>query len=139
MSHQGTYRQALITPNPASQHTSRPYSSAAATPSGSLRQLLGDETAYLSFRDQELSNDIWLVEFRRRKVVVHAFLWVVPGHCLRAGIMESRNFFCLTLYPGEISHSDSANRELSNDVLPVVVRRIKVAPHTSSHLTPIEA
>ena len=53
------------------------------------------ETAYLSFRDRELSNDIPLVEFRRRKVVVHTFLWVVPGHCLRAGFMESRNFFVL--------------------------------------------
>ena len=53
------------------------------------------ETAYLSFRDRELSNDVWLVEFRRRKVVVHTFLWVVPGHCLRAGFMESRDFFVL--------------------------------------------
>ena len=53
------------------------------------------ETAYLSFRDRGLSNDIPLVEFRRRKVVVHTFLWVVPGHCLCAGFMESRNFFVL--------------------------------------------
>ena len=53
------------------------------------------ETAYLSFRDRELSNDVRFVEFRRRKVVVHTFLWVVPGHCLRAGYMESRNFFVL--------------------------------------------
>ena len=53
------------------------------------------ETACLSFRDRELSNDVRLVEFRRRKVVVHSFLWVVPGHCLRAGFMESRNFFVL--------------------------------------------
>ena len=53
------------------------------------------ETAYLSFRDRELSNDVPLVEFRRRKVVVHTFLWVVLGHCLRAGFMESRNFFVL--------------------------------------------
>ena len=53
------------------------------------------ETAYLSFRDRELSNDVRLVEFRRRKLVLHTFLWVVPGHCLRAGFMESRNFFVL--------------------------------------------
>ena len=97
------------------------------------------ETAYLSFRNRELSNDVRLVEFRRRKVVVHTFLWVVPGHCLRAGFMESRNFFCLTSYPGEISHSNSTNRELSNDVLVVVVRRRKVALHTGSRLMPIEA
>ena len=53
------------------------------------------ETAYLSFRDRELSNDEPLVEFRRRKVVVHTFLWVVPGHCLCARFLESRNFFVL--------------------------------------------
>ena len=34
------------------------------------------ETAYLSFRDRELSNDVQLVQLRRRKVVVHTFLWV---------------------------------------------------------------
>ena len=28
-------------------------------------------------------------------MVGHTFLWVVPGHCLRAGFMESRNFFVL--------------------------------------------
>ena len=28
-------------------------------------------------------------------MVVHTFLWVVPGHCLRAGFMESRNFLVL--------------------------------------------
>ena len=38
-----------------------------------------------------------------------------------------------------MSHSNSANRELSNDVLVVVVRRRKVALFTSSHLTPIES
>ena len=53
------------------------------------------ETAYLSFRDRELSNDVPLVEFRRRKVVVHTFLWVAPCHSLRAGFMESHNFFVL--------------------------------------------
>ena len=51
------------------------------------------ETAHLSFRDWELSNDVWLVQLRRRKVVVYSFLWVVTGHCLRAGIIESHNFF----------------------------------------------
>ena len=53
------------------------------------------ETAYLSFQDRDLSNDAPLVEFRPRKVVVHTVLWVVPGHCLRAGFMESRNFLVL--------------------------------------------
>ena len=28
-------------------------------------------------------------------MVVHTFLWVVSGNCLRAGFMESRNFFVL--------------------------------------------
>ena len=28
-------------------------------------------------------------------MVVHTFLWVVPGHCLRAGFMERRKFFVL--------------------------------------------
>ena len=51
------------------------------------------ETAYLSFRDQELSNEIPLVQLRRRKVIVHTLLLVVPGHCLRAGFMESHYFF----------------------------------------------
>ena len=47
--------------------------------------------------------------------------------------------FCLRSYPGEISHSNSPNRELSKDILDVVVRRRKVALHTSSHLPPTEA
>ena len=38
------------------------------------------ETAYLSFRDQDLSNGVRLVEFRRRKVVVHTFCgWSQAG------------------------------------------------------------
>ena len=41
--------------------------------------------------------------------------------------------FCLRSYPGEISHSNSPDRELSNDLSDVVVRRRKVALHTSSH------
>ena len=58
---------------------------------------------------------------------------------VRTGIIESRNFFCLRSYPGEISHSNSPNRELSNDISDLVVRRRKVALHTISHLTPTEA
>ena len=42
-------------------------------------------------------------------------------------------------YPGEILHSNSPNRQLSNDLTDVVMRRRKVALHTSSHLTPTEA
>ena len=58
---------------------------------------------------------------------------------LRVGIIESHNFFCLRSYPGEIAHPNSAYRELSTDVLVLVVRRRKVALHTISHLTPTEA
>ena len=57
---------------------------------------------------------------------------------LSAGIIESHNF-CLTSYAGEISHSNLANRELSNELSLLEMRRRKVALHTSSHLTPIEA
>ena len=35
--------------------------------------------AYLSVRDQELSNDVQLVQVRPRKVVVHTFSGVVPS------------------------------------------------------------
>ena len=58
---------------------------------------------------------------------------------LCTGTIESHNFFCLRSYPGEISYSNSPNRGLSNDISDVVVRRRKVALHTSSHLTPTEA
>ena len=58
---------------------------------------------------------------------------------LRAGTIKSHYFFCLRIYPGQISHSNSPNRELSNDLSDVVVRQRKVALHTSSHLTPTEA
>ena len=34
---------------------------------------------------------------------------------VRAGTIESHNFFCLRSYPGEVSHSNSPNPELSND------------------------
>ena len=47
--------------------------------------------------------------------------------------------FCLRSYPGEISHSNLAKQELSNDVSLLEVLPRKVALHTSSHLTPIEA
>ena len=47
--------------------------------------------------------------------------------------------FCLRSYPCEIAHSNSANRELSNDVLLLEMLPRKVALHTSSHHTPIEA
>ena len=53
---------------------------------------------------------------------------------LSAGIIESHNFFCLTSYPGEISHLNSANRELSKYVSDAVVRRRKVALPTSHTL-----
>ena len=66
-------------------------------------------------------------------------LWVVAGHCLRAGIIEINIVFCLTSYPGEISHSNSANRELSNGLSVVELRRREIALHTGSHLMPIEA
>ena len=58
---------------------------------------------------------------------------------LRTGIIESHNFFCLRSYPGEISHPNSPNRELSIDVSVLVLRRKKVALQTISHLTPTEA
>ena len=49
--------------------------------------------------------------------------------------------FFLTFYPSEISHSNLAKRELSNDndVLLLEVLPRKAALHTSSHLMPIEA
>ena len=54
-------------------------------------------------------------------------------------LSKAITFFCLRFYPGEISYSNSPNWELSNDFSDVVVRRRKVALHTSSHLTPTEA
>ena len=64
--------------------------------------------------------------------MVHTFLWVVAGHCLHAGIIESHNFLA---YVVSISHSNSANREISIDVSVVELCRREVALHTSSHLT----
>ena len=48
-------------------------------------------------------------------------------------------FFSLMSYPAEISHSNLPNRELSNDLSDVVVRRRKVALHTISQLKRGEA
>ena len=64
-----------------------------------------------------------------------------PGYLdrLRVGIIESHNFFCLRSYPGEVSHLNSANPELSIDVSVLVLRGRKVALYTSSYLKPIEA
>ena len=99
-------------------------------------------TAYWSFRDRELSSNVWLVQVRRRKVVVHTF-WGGPkpgcSDAIRIGTIKSHNFFCLRSYAGEISHPNSPNRQLSNNLSDVVVRRIKVAVHTILHLTPTEA
>ena len=99
------------------------------------------ETAYFSFLDQELSNDVCLVQVRRRKVAVHTFLgWSQAGLLIQRSCRNYQKplLFCLRSYPGEIVHSNSAYRELYNDVLDVVVRRRKVALHTCSHLTPTE-
>ena len=85
-------------------------------------------------------NDVRPVQVRRWKVAVRTFL-PKPGCSDRvgAGIIKSHNFFCLRSFPDEISHSNSPNREVSNDVSDVVVRRRKVALHIISHLTPTEA
>ena len=100
------------------------------------------ETAYLSARDGELLNAVWLVKFRRRKVAVHTFWGVVPKRVAQTDLVQEllkAITFCLRYYPGEISHSNSAHRELSNDISDFVVRRRKDALHTISHLTPTEA
>ena len=41
------------------------------------------ETAYLRFQDRELSNDVWLVEVRRRKLLVHSFLGLTQPRLIR--------------------------------------------------------
>ena len=44
---------------------------------------------------------------------------------LRVGTIKSHNFICLRSYPGEISHSNSPNRQLSNELsyfTPVLTR-----------------
>ena len=101
------------------------------------------ETAYFSVRDGRLSYAVRLVEFWPRKVAVHTFLgWSQAGMYAQTAFapeLSNAITLCLRSYPGEISHSNSPNRELSNDLSDVVVRRRKVALHTSSHLAPTEA
>ena len=41
------------------------------------------ETAYLSFRDQELSNDVQLVQMQPRKVVIHTFFGLSEPRLIR--------------------------------------------------------
>ena len=56
------------------------------------------ETAYFSFRDRELSNDVRFDELRRRKVVVHTFLgWSQAGRLRQRSCQsyQSHNFFVL--------------------------------------------
>ena len=65
-----------------------------------------------------------------------------PGEADKTALVQELSkaitFFFLS-YPGEISHSNSAKRELSNDVSLLEVLPKKVALHTRSHLAPIEA
>ena len=60
------------------------------------------------------------------------------GTALVQEMSKAITFLSLVL-SGEISYSNSANRELSNDVSLLEVLPRTVALHTSSHLTPIEA
>ena len=56
------------------------------------------EPAYLSFRDRELSNMVWLVQFRRRKVAVHTILGWSQADMLRRPSRRNyrnHNFFVL--------------------------------------------
>ena len=67
---------------------------------------------------------------------------VRPGKADKTALVleiSKAKFFYLRSYPGEISYSNSAKREISNDILLSEVLPRKVALHTSSHLTPIEA
>ena len=69
-------------------------------------------------------------------------LRVGPGEADKTALVQELSkaiTFFLRSWPGEISHLISAMRELSNDVLLLEVLPRKVALHTSSHLTPIEA
>ena len=66
---------------------------------------------------------------------------VCPGQADKTALVQELSkaiTFCLRSYPDEISHSNSAKRELSNDVSLLEVLLRKVALHTSSHLTPTE-
>ena len=79
---------------------------------------------------------------RQRKVVVHTFSGVVAAQAVQTAFVPELSiavtFFCLASYPGEISQSYAANRELSNDVWVVEVHLRKVALPTCSQLTPTE-
>ena len=80
---------------------------------------------------------------RPRKVAVHT-LWggVGPGEADKTALVHELSkaiTFWLRSYPGEISYLNSANRELSNDASLLEVLPRRVALHTSSLLTPIEA
>ena len=69
-------------------------------------------------------------------------LGVGPGEADKTALVQELSkaiTFCLRSCPGEISHSKSAKRELSNDVSLLEVLPRKVALHTTSHLTPTEA
>ena len=71
----------------------------------------------------------------------HLF-WVGPGKTDEAAFVQELSkaiTFLSKSYPNEVSHSSWANQELSTAILAVEMRRRKVALHTSSHLTPIEA
>ena len=67
---------------------------------------------------------------------------VGPGEDDKTALVQELSkaitFFCLRSYPGEVSHLNSAKRELSNNVSLLEVLPRKVALHTSSHLSPIE-
>ena len=79
---------------------------------------------------------------RPRKVAVHTLLGVGPGEADKTALVQELSnaiTFCLRSYPGEISHSNSAMRELCNGVSLLEVLPRKVVLHTSSHLTPSEA
>ena len=68
---------------------------------------------------------------------------VGPGEADKTALVQELSkaisFFWLRSYPSEISHSNLAKRELSNDVSLLEVLQRKVALHTSSHLLPIGA
>ena len=100
------------------------------------------ETAYLSVRDRELSNAVGLSISGEEKLQFTLFWgWSQAGLVRQRSCQNYRKpyLFCLRFYSGEISHSNSHHRELSNCISDVVVRRRKVALHTISHLTPTEA
>ena len=66
---------------------------------------------------------------------------VGPGETDKTALVQelSKAITFYWSYPGKIAHSNSTNRELSNDMSLLEVLPRKVALHTSSHLTPNEA